>query len=198
MGSNPWQRFIALWSLGRTEEATLLAQEQAANGENVGMMILMLTDSGRARDVVQFFDERWDSVDAYVSDYPPMGRGSVGTLLDLAWAFGKVEDSNRFEQAMAHSRLALNQQVALGYQYPFLYVDEAIYQAMSGNRQRSLETLALAVDGHITIASPGGLARVSPVLKAFEGDPEFEALQQRMLDHINSQRSELGLEPVQI
>jgi TolB-like protein/lipoprotein NlpI len=195
---NPFQQFIALWFLGRTEEATLLAQEQASSGEGVGMMILLLTDAGRARDVVQFFDERWDSVDAYVSDYPPMGRGSVGTLLDLAWAFAKVEDSNRFDQAMTHSRLALDQQIALGYKYPFLYIDEAIYQAMSGDRQRSLESLAIAVDSHITISGPGGLARVSPVLREFEGDPEFEALQQRMLDHINSQRSELGLEPVQI
>ena len=195
---NPWQRFIALWTLGRTEEATLLAQEQAASGETVGMMILLLAESGRAEDVVQFFDDRWDSVDAFVTEYPPMGRGGVGTLLDMAWAFGKMGDSNRFDQAMSHSREALEQQEALGYKYPFLYVDKAIYQVMSGDRQRALELLAIAVDGHISIGGDGGLARVSPVLRVFEGDPEFEAIQQRMLEHINSQRSELGLEPVEI
>ena len=195
---NPWQRFISLWALGRTEEATLLAQEQAASGETVGMIILLLTDAGRAEDVVSFFDERWDSVDAYLVDYPPLGRGGVGTLLDLAWAFGNVGDSNRFDQAMAHSRKAIDQQLALGYRYPFLYVDEAIYLVMAGDRQGSLESLAVAVDNHIAIIADGGLARVSPALKVFEGDPEFEAIQQRMVDHVNGQRAELGLEPVEI
>jgi TolB-like protein/Tfp pilus assembly protein PilF len=192
----PWQRFISLWALGRTEEATLLAQEQAASGEDVGMLILLLVDSGQAEEVVRFFDERWDSLDAYVADYPPMGRGDVGTLLDLAWAFGHTGNSDRFDEAMARSRESIDQQKALGYRFPFLYMNEAVYHVMAGDQQQSLEYIALAVDGNIALAVR--LTRISPALRIFNGDPEFEALQQRVVDHMNSERAELGLEPHEI
>ena len=193
---NTWQRFIALWELGRTEEATLLAQEQAGSGEDIGMLVYLLIDSGQEEEAVRFFKERWDSVDAFVVDYPPLGRGDVGTLLDLAWAFGKTGRSDHFDDAMAQSREALDRQVSLGYRFPFLYLNEAIYQLMAGNRQGSLENIALAVDGGVMISA--GITRVSPALRIFDGDPEFEAIQQRMIDHLNSERAELGLEPVEI
>ena len=35
-------------------------------------------------------------------------------------------------------------------------------------------------------------------LKVLEGDPEFEAIQVRMFEHMNAERAELGLEPVTI
>ena len=193
---NSWQRFISLWILGRTEEATLIAQEMAASGEDVGMMIYLLADSGRAEDAVRFFDERWDSLDAYMADYPPLGRGGVGTLLDIAWAFGKTGQTERFEEAMAQSRKAIDQQRALGYRFPFLHMDEAVYQVMAGDPQQSLQYIALAVDEGLMISA--GLTRVSPALRIFDGDPEFEAIQQRMIDHLNGERAELGLEPVEI
>jgi hypothetical protein len=193
---NTWQRFIALWVLGRSEEATLLAQEQAASGEDVGMLVYLLIDSGREEEAVRFFQERWESVDAFALDYPPLGRGSIGTLLDLAWAFGKTGHTDDFDDAMAKSREALDRQESLGYRFPFLYLDEAIYQLMAGNRQGSLENIALAVDGGVMISA--GITRVSPALRIFDGDPEFEAIQQRMFDHLNSERAELGLEPVEI
>lgn len=174
----------------------MLAQERAASGEDVGQMIYLLADSGRAEEVVQFFEERWDSLDAYMADYPPLGRGGVGTLLDIAWAFGKTGHAERFDEAMAQSRKAIDQQRALGYRFPFLHIDEAVYQVMAGDPQQSLEHIALAVDEGLTISA--GITRVSPALRIFEGDEEFEAIQQRMIDHLNGERAQLGLEPVEI
>jgi hypothetical protein len=42
-------------------------------------------------------------------------------------------------------------------------------------------------------------ARISfeyPALKPLEGDPQYEALQTRMIDRLNAEREKLGLEPV--
>jgi hypothetical protein len=33
-------------------------------------------------------------------------------------------------------------------------------------------------------------------MSVFEGDPEYEAIQQRAFDHLNRERTELGLEPL--
>jgi hypothetical protein len=37
-----------------------------------------------------------------------------------------------------------------------------------------------------------------PQLAPLEGDPRFEAIQARMMEHVNSERQKLGLEPATI
>ena len=32
--------------------------------------------------------------------------------------------------------------------------------------------------------------------KEFDGNPHYEAIQARMIEHLNSERAELGLEPI--
>jgi hypothetical protein len=47
------------------------------------------------------------------------------------------------------------------------------------------------------VASTPRIAREWLALSALEGDPRFELIQQRMLEHLNTERSALGLEPVE-
>jgi len=161
----------------------------------VGSIIFLMVDAGQAEEAVRFFEERWDSLDAFVVDYPPLGRGDTSTLLDIAWAYGKVGNLDRYDEAMAHSRTALNQIRELGFKWPFIHMMEAVYLTMEGERERSLEHIAAAVEEGLIIGS--GLTTISPVLRVFNGDPEFEVIQARMFEHLNRERAELGLEPVE-
>ena len=35
-----------------------------------------------------------------------------------------------------------------------------------------------------------------PYFSEFDGDPQYEAIQHRMIQHLNAEREKLGLEPV--
>jgi hypothetical protein len=40
------------------------------------------------------------------------------------------------------------------------------------------------------------ISREYPYFRELDGTPEYEAIQQRMIEHLNRERSQLGLEPV--
>jgi TolB-like protein len=192
----PWQRTIALWVLGRTEEATILAWERANSGEDVTTLIGLLANSGKPAEAVLFFEERWDSLDAFVEEYPPLGSGDVGSLLDIAFAYGSIGNQERFDDAMAHSRSALDALKELGVKNSFFTFTDAVYFTMAGEREKSLVLLSSAVDEGLLLGTKFSLGW--DALKVLEGDPQFEAIQARMVEHMNAERAELGLGPVTI
>ena len=190
----PWQRVIALQILGRKEEATILAWEEANSGEDVTTLIGLLANSGRQEDAVRFFEERWNSIDEFVEDYPPLGRGNIGGLLDVAFAYGSVGNEARFDNAMSHSRVALDRLAELGFVDAFVLFIEAVYFTMAGERDKALALLDKAVEGGLLLGTK--FSQGWDAMKVMEGDPRYEAIQTRMIDHMNSERAALGLEPV--
>jgi hypothetical protein len=102
----------------------------------------------------------------------------------------------KFEQAMSHSRAALDAITDLGFKYPFLTYSEAVYFTMIGDRERALVLLSAAVDAGLLVGTKFSDGWVA--MKVMDGDPEYEAIQVRMIEHLNAERAELGLEPVTI
>jgi TolB-like protein len=190
---SPSQKAEALWLLGRREEAIMLAMNLANSGENVGTIIAILANSENPSEAVEFFEQRWEDLDAFEKDYPLTG-GNLGTMLDIAYAYGFVGNQDRFDDAMGRSRKALDQLEILGFRNPYLIFTNAVYFAMTGDRERALSLLDTAVDRGVI---PGTrLADGWDGLKVLEGDPTYEAIEDRMLQHLNAERAELGLEPV--
>jgi TolB-like protein len=192
----PWQRNVALYYLGRMEEATILAWERANSGEDVSAVIGILVNTGKPEEAIRFFEERWDTLETFEAEYPPLGSGDVGTLMDIAFAYGSTGNVEKFEQAMSHSRAALDAITDLGFKYPFLTYSEAVYFTMMGDRERALVLLSAAVDAGLLVGTKFSDGWVA--MKVMDGDPEYEAIQVRMIEHLNAERAELGLEPVTI
>jgi tetratricopeptide (TPR) repeat protein len=190
----PWQRTVALWVLGRTEEATILARELANSGEDVTMLIGLLVNSGRQEEAIRFFEERWDSLDTFEEEYPPLGKGDINSLLDLAFAYSSVGNAERFDEAMAHARSAFDAARELGLKDPFFTFSEAVYFTLAGERAQALVLLSDAVDRGLLLGTK--LSFAWNALEVLEGDPEYEAIETRMFEHMNAERAELGLEPV--
>jgi len=190
----PWQRILALQMLGRTEEATLLARKEADSGENVSSLIFLLANFGRPDDAIRFFEERWTSLDAYEKDYPPLGRGEVGTLLDIAYAYGAVGKQDPFDEAMRHARAALDALDEAGIKQNFVEFLKALYYTLAGDREQALSLISTAVDEGLVF--PARLSIGNAALQVLEGDPKYEAIQKRMFEHLNAERAELGLEPL--
>jgi hypothetical protein len=99
-----------------------------------------------------------------------------------------------FDRAMEHTRDALSEFAELGLNTPFITLHEAVYYTMAGNREMALELLSEAVNNGLQVGTKFSNGWVA--MKVMEGDPEYEAIQARMIEHLNAERAELGLEPV--
>jgi TolB-like protein len=184
----------ALVNLGRKEEAIILAFEAVEGAYGVGPLFWSLNVLDRSEDLVAFIDERWASLEALQSDFPPFGGFGYGLMNDVALAYARTGNEERFLDAMARVRAIHDALIAQGATNEFLWLNEAVHYALAGDYTTALINLSKAIDlGMITST------RISfeyPALKALEGDPEYEAVQARMIEHLNREREKLGLEPV--
>jgi TolB-like protein/Tfp pilus assembly protein PilF len=186
-----WTRIEASWRLGRMEEATLLIWETANSGEDLGAPISFFANTGKPEQAIAYLEEHWDSLDAFEKDVPLLA-GSIGTMLDIAYAYGRVGNEEWFNEAMERSRRALDEVRDMGFDNPNLQILDAVYYTMAGDRDRALLMLAKAVDGGYV--SGTDMAFGWSALDVLEGEIEYQAIQARMVDHLNRERAELGLE----
>ncbi len=82
----PWQKIVALQELGRIEEATLMASKEAAEGGDFNALLDIYLSQGMYEEVMQFFRERWGSIDEFLVEYPLERFDSADSLMQLALA----------------------------------------------------------------------------------------------------------------
>ena len=169
----------------------MLAYEKAGSG-NIGPLIFTLLDTGRERELVEFIEDRWSNLDDLEADYPA-GDSGYGLMSAVAQAYSRQGNEERFLDAMQRVRRALDQAISLGTKAAFFYVQEAEYQALTGNHDAALDNLERAMEGGFTTTR---LAEDWQSLKALEGDARYHEILARMTEHLQSERAALGLEPV--
>ena len=192
--SQPWQRVIALMELDRLEEATLVAQQLATSGEDVSTLIGLLVNSQQQAAAVQFIEERWTDLDALEAAFPTLGNSGPGLMLDIAFAYASMGNEQRFNDAMQRFRTAMDAGIELGFSNNFMPLLEAVYATLAGDNETAIRQLSAAVDQGLVLGRK--FVSAWAALKSLEGDAEFEAIQARMIEHLNAERAELGLDPV--
>jgi hypothetical protein len=70
----------------------------------------------------------------------------------------------------------------------------ASYHVMKGEHDQALTLLSEAVDRGLITSTK--ISREFPFFQELDGNPEYEAIQARMIEHLNRERQKLGLEPV--
>jgi TolB-like protein/Tfp pilus assembly protein PilF len=189
-----WTRVWGLVQLGRSEEAAMLAWQGVEKQADVGTWLAFLNATGRSPEAVAFIEERWSDLDALERDYPPYGGLGHLMMLDVALAYSRAGNQQRFDDALARVRRVSEELQAQGIDNPLFFMSEASHQALAGNLEASLEWLDRAISrGWI---SPLRIAQEWPSLEPLEGDPRYEAIRARMIEHLNIERAELGLEPL--
>ena len=189
-------RVAALALLGRAEEASLLAYRRADEQADVGGLLYFLNQAGRSPEAVAYIEQRWADLDALERDFPPYAGQGYFMMLEVALAYSRTGNEERFEDAMARMRRVGDDLQAQGVDNPTFFMSEAAYHSLAGNVDAGLEWLDRAVTRGFVAATPR-IAREWPALAALEGDPGFELIQQRMIEHLNAERAELGLDPVE-
>ena len=114
-------------------------------------------------------------------------------MVDVSLAYSRTGNQQRFNEAMAHVRAVHDDLKAQGVNNMVFSMYEASYQALAGNLQSSLEYLDKAISqGFITTTR---ITDAWPYLAPLEGDPRYEAIQARMIEHLEAERAALGLDP---
>jgi TolB-like protein/Tfp pilus assembly protein PilF len=192
-----FQPIVALTFLGRVEEARQLAYQRADELADAPTLINFLNVTDQSEEAVKYFEERWADLDVYEKSFPPYGGLGHLAMLDVALAYSRTGNEERFndaQQRIARVHADLTRQ---GVDNPMFFLSEASWHAMAGDPETSLKFLDRAVSRGFISVTPR-IAREWPFLVSLEGDPRFQAIQARMIEHLNAERSELGLEPVSI
>ena len=191
-GYRGW-KIQGLRRLGRIEEASILANEFAATG-NLIPLFKFLNASSRSDELVAYLENRWPDLQKFETDFPSNGYRGYWEMAEIALAYRRAGRQDRFSEAMTRLRNAHDSLIEQGMANPRFWVYEAAYYALADNSAEALQHLAAAIDQGF-IASP----RITDDLPFFidlEGDPEYEAIQARMVEHLNAERAALGLDPV--
>jgi len=190
---NPWHRAVALSVLGRQEEALMIGQQQAAEGE-VSTLINELARTEQHSALVEFIESRWPDLAAFEKEYPDGGTG-FSDMIAIASAYAHAGNAPRFEDAMKRVRVAHERSRTQGVRASYFLRDDARYFALAGDNEQAIAVLSAAVDQGLLLAVR--TEKAWPELKALAGDPEYEAIQIRMIEQLNAQRTALGLGPMQ-
>jgi tetratricopeptide (TPR) repeat protein len=189
---HPWHKAIALNNLGRPEEALMITQDLAAEG-NVGPLINMLNQKGEPEELVKFVESHWPDLDAFETEYPDSGTG-YSEMLSIAHAYSQVGNEAKFNDAMARVRTAHDRSNDQGMRANYYLKEEARYYVMAGDRERAIDMMSLAIDEGWMMSVR--FEQAWPELQVLAGDPAYEAVVTRMFGNMNAERTEMGLEPI--
>jgi len=189
-----WLPVYALAYLGRNEEASMLAFKRADEQADIGTLFGYLNISGRSDELIAYLEERWPNLDKLREDFPPYGGIGDYLMLDVALAYSRAGNQKQFDKALAHVRTVHEDLKSQGVKLSIFLMNEAAYQALAGDIEASLDYLNRAISqGLITTTK---ITREWPAFSPMEGNPQFEAIQDRMIEHLNNERQKLGLDPV--
>jgi TolB-like protein len=193
MGSDNFKA-LALDQLGRTEEALLVADQWVSEGNIPVFMLEILVRHNRFQEAIDYIESRWPSLDALEKTFPERSGYGAELLVLLAKAYSQAGNEAKFHDAMRRAGESLKQQIAEGGDNWVLHASRAHFAMLSGDHDGALELLAKVVD-------MGGLPRIDlrgehSDFAPLHGDPRFEAVMDRLTQHLNAERVKLGLDPV--
>lgn len=189
---SPFFRPDALYEVGRTEEAFDLAFDFASTGYPETLFWL-LNRAGRSQEVVNYVEERWPSIAAFAAENTGDDLG-YGVMENVALAYSRMGNQDRFDEAMAFIERHTENLIAQGVDNMVFSANRAAQFALLGDTEAAFEHLQLAVDNGF--GTRGVPEEVSPALAPLAQDPRFEAIAEKMLAKVNSDRAFVGLPPV--
>jgi TolB-like protein/Tfp pilus assembly protein PilF len=191
---NPGFRISALSYLGRTEEALILAYQWASSGNSPSALFATLVKTGKYTELIDYLEQHWADLDALDAAFPASFGFGYQRMLLVAEAYRHQGNQAKFEQAMALSKRALDKQVLAGADSSSIHRSLTQYWVLAAESEKAMDALQKYADKYGPAAPR--LSDLMPLLKPLEGEPRYEKIQLQMLDHLNSERAKLGLEPV--
>jgi len=187
-------RSYGLNYLNRTEEALLLeTREIAENGPSVSYFQL-LVENRRHEELIAYVESRWSDLAHFERENPERQGYGANMLGFIAQSYGLAGEEEKFDATMARFKAALDAQLEMGIDNGYFSQSRAFHAMLSGDHDSAIALLDSAFQNGITIDPRQ--RKAWPVFHPLHGDPRYQDVKTRMLDHLNRERVQLGLEPV--
>jgi len=189
---NDYLQVEALDLLGRREEAFEIALKLSRDGYPESLFTLY-NRADRSRELIDYLEERWPSLDTFAADYPH-GQDGYDLMAEVALAYSRTGNTERFDDALLLVESAMTDLSEQGVDNWVFMVENAKYLALAGEYDQAITQLEQAVDRGFQGYAP--IATTIPMFEPLRDDPRFVAAEAHMIDGINVEREVLGLEPV--
>jgi hypothetical protein len=187
-------RINALLNLGRSEEATILAYQWANSGQAPGSLFNTLVKTAKFDEMIAYLEQRWPDLNALETAFPASFGFGYGMMINVAHAYRHSGNQSKFEQAMSLVRIAHEQQSLAGADSFWFHGRQARYWVLADDNENALVSLQKYADKGGP-ATPR-LSDLYPLFKDLESEPRYEAIQKQLLEHLNTERAKLDLEPL--
>lgn len=181
---------MALIGQQRLAEAVASARDSAAAnpGESNAQLGLLrvLSLAGRHAEVLEYFEERWGSLEALQAyfDFSEM----TAEMTPIAAAQASLGQTEALRKTLAHWQARLEDPRKQGYALAYFHYIEAGFEALSGNRERAVALLEQSIEGGYL----NPLLEIEPQFDGLREAPEFQRLFARNRELINAEREKLG------
>jgi tetratricopeptide (TPR) repeat protein len=193
-GSDSFVKVRALDRMGRRDEAFELAF-QMARDSGTGPLFNQYNRAGQSKELVDYLEERWPSVQSFAADNPH-NRLGYNEMAAVAFAYSRTGDHERFDEALMYVENAISKLKDQGIDNFIYKVESAKYLALAGEHEEAVSQLEQALEkgwlGFVPIAV------AHPVFEPLQDYPRFAAVEAAMVEKINVERESLGLEPVDL
>jgi len=188
------QSALALSRLDRAEEGLMRGHAAASKGQYPAPYFQALVENGQHRELVQFVEARWPDLVALQSDFPEGAGWGAWAMGFVAEAYAGMGNEAKFSEALQLARASNDAQLASGADNWSLSWSRAHLAVLAGQPEEAITLLERAVEQGVVFDLTAPTAW--PSFKPLRGDPRFEVVRSKMLEHLNSERAELGLEPL--
>ena len=191
-GFDSFAKVQALDRLGRRVEAFELAFELGRD-LGPGTLFNQYNRADRSKELVDYLEERWPSLDSFAADNPHNENG-YNVMAAVALAYSRTGNYERFDEALMLVENAMSKVSDQGIDNFVFMVENAKYLALAGRHDDAVSQLEQAVDrGWIGFAP---IATTNPIFEPLSDHPRFLVVEAMMVENINVQREALGLEPI--
>ena len=189
---NAYHKPFALWLLGRSDEALMLAHELASAGISATPLFVLMNANARSAELIAYLEDRWPDLDDFETGFL-IQSWQIRAMSNASLAYARMGDRQKFDETMERTWTAIERMRAEGLDNYNFSLDQADYYALTGEHEKALSHLGAAIDSGYIGAIRLVLER--PALEPLESDSRFKAIQTRMLEHLNRERDQLGLAP---
>ncbi len=175
--------------LGRKDEAYALAREQAIAGIPGNLIDLSARD-GRYKELTDFLEERWPTLQSFVDEHPG-GEWGYNDLLFIALAYEEQNNERRFNESLRLLQEWEQNVLDQGVSNVGLTMNRALIRALEGDDDAAFTGATKAVEAGW--GDSEGLAVGTVIMQRYVGDPRLAELEAMVLETINKGRERLGL-----
>jgi tetratricopeptide (TPR) repeat protein len=183
---------LALSRLNRPEEALILGHQAISNGQNPVFYFQVLVENGRFAKLIEELESRWPTLDDFSGDWQGKDGYGYDAMGHIAYAYHELDHQEKFDDAMARFKVALDKQMVEGVDNWVLNRSRAIHAMLSKDYDAAITLLEKAFQHGFYLDT---VAETSwPVFKPLDGDPRYEAAKSTMLQRWNAEMAKLAIE----